>query len=111
MDPGGEGGRHPYRVTPAQNTTSHAILYELSGCRRSAGGFVSPVLASEAIPAKRPRFMPCHLGRGEHDHGKNDQQPTGHGEAGESDREDAETREDRPDERYRIWELLSIRRS
>ena len=55
--------------------------------------------------------MPCHLERGEHDQGKNDQQPTGHGEAGEADREDAETREDRPDERYRIWELLSIRRS
>jgi len=55
--------------------------------------------------------MPCHLERGEHDHGKNDQQPTGHSEAGESDREVAETREDRLDKRYRIWELPSIRRS
>src|SRR6516162_2695401 len=64
-----------------QNTTSHVILYELNGCRGSGGGFISPVLASEVIPAKRPRFMPCHLERGEHDHGKNDQQPTGHGEA------------------------------
>jgi hypothetical protein len=105
MDPGGEGGKHPYRVTPAQNTTSHAIPYELSGCRRSAGGFLSPVLASEELPAKRPRFTPCHLERAEHDCSKNDQQPIGHDEAGEADREDAETSEDRLDERYRIWEL------
>jgi hypothetical protein len=55
--------------------------------------------------------MPCRLERGEHDHGKNDQQRTGHDEAGEADREDAETSEDRHGERYRIWELSSIRRS
>jgi hypothetical protein len=55
--------------------------------------------------------MPCHLDRGEHDHGRIYQQPTGHDESGEADREDAETSEDRLDERYRIWQLPNIRRS
>jgi hypothetical protein len=37
--------------------------------------------------------MPCHLERGEHDHGRSYQQLTGHDEAGEADREDADTSE------------------
>ena len=48
--------------------------------------------------------MPCHLERGEHDHGQDDQQCPGHDHPGESDQKNAKAGEERYNgERYRIW--------
>src|SRR6516162_5907189 len=59
MDPGGEGGGHPGRVTCASSTTlrSRSISLARRPYGRLPGGFVSLVLANAVMLLTPARFM------------------------------------------------------